>query len=109
MSSDIDNILNAVAYVHYVWVPLLQLAAAAVGLNYVIGTATWGGVVFIVGVVPVYIVGFGMLQKLQKLTLKKRDERLDVIQEVLKPVRIIKSCALEGGFPSPSPSSSSSP
>ena len=56
---------------------MLQLVAAAVGLNYVIGTATWGGVVFMVAVVPVYIVGFGMLQKLQKLTLKKRDEVTD--------------------------------
>ena len=31
---------------------------------------------------PVYIVGFGMLQKLQKLTLKKRDEVTDTLRHM---------------------------
>ena len=82
MSSDIDNILNAVAYVHWVWVPFLQLVASATLLNLFIGAAFWGAVVFMVAIVPVYVVIFSFLSKYQK-ALQKRKVSFSVISMLL--------------------------
>ena len=70
MSSDIDNILNAVGSVHYLWIPILQLVAAAVLLNTFVGPSFWAAVVFMVAVLPVYAVGFGRLQKFQMVRVE---------------------------------------
>jgi hypothetical protein len=67
-------------------------------LDFVIGKAWLAALVVMGAVVPIYVVGFGRLQRLQVQVLKKKDERMDVISEVLHGVRIIKMCAMENGF-----------
>lgn len=98
MSNDINNILMAVAYINLLFVPIPQFCFAVYGLNLVIQPGWLGGLLFLFLVVPFNVVFFGRMKVFQKALLKKKDDRLGVITELLHGVRIIKMCALERGF-----------
>ena len=98
MSNDVQNILDAVAYFHDLWVPIPLFILSVVGLQIVLKPGWLGALAFLIFAVPVNWVSVYYIIKHQKSVASKKDDRLGIISEVLQGVRIIKLCALEPGF-----------
>jgi len=98
MSADINNVLNSMAYAHWVWAPVLQLAITLTALFWLVGYAACGAlaVMFLNSVANGRI--FKRLTKYNKEFLSARSKRMEIITELLQGARIIKMLAFEKGI-----------
>ncbi|KAJ8612536.1 hypothetical protein CTAYLR_003705 [Chrysophaeum taylorii] len=98
MSADIQNVLMAVAYFHWVWGPVLQLAVTLTALFWLVGLAAFGAlaVMWLNSVGNAQI--FKRLTKLNKDFLGARSKRMELITEMLQGARIVKMLSFERGI-----------
>eukprot|EP00854_Cymbomonas_tetramitiformis_P009056 gene9056-10731_t len=95
MSIDVNNVLNAVAYFHWTWTPLINLTVSLALLFRFLGLATFGALIFCALTVPINAVGFSRMQGMQVEMMKRKDARMEVVTEALQGIRVIKLCAYE--------------
>lgn len=98
MSADVQNVLNALAYAHWTWAPLLQLAVTLTALFWLVKLAAFGAL----GVMALNSIANGQIFKrltgLNKRFLAARSKRMELITEMLQGARIVKMLAFEGGL-----------
>ena len=98
MSADVQNVLTAVAYFHWVWGPILQLIITLTALFWLVSVAAFGALF----VMMLNSLGNGRifkhLTRLNKEFLKSRSKRMELITEMLQGARIIKMLAFEKGI-----------
>mmetsp|Transcript_8958 Transcript_8958/g.12444 ORF Transcript_8958/g.12444 Transcript_8958/m.12444 type:complete len:1272 (+) Transcript_8958:52-3867(+) len=98
MSADVQNVLTAVAYMHWAWGPLLQLAITLGALFWLVGAAALGAlaIMFLNSLANGRI--FKSLTTLNKDFLAARSKRMELITEMLQGARIIKMLSFEKGI-----------
>jgi ABC-type multidrug transport system fused ATPase/permease subunit len=99
MSADAESIRWFVNFVHWYTIePLLNITIAMVGLYYVIGAASIGGILTMVILTPLgYFTGRHTNKLLQRL-MCATDKRVNIINEMLQNIRIIKYFSWERFF-----------
>jgi len=76
----------------------LQVAFALFLLYQQVGNATFAGLGFLFGLLPVNVFVFAFVGKYRRATLKESDNRVKLVNEVLAGIRIIKFYAWETPF-----------
>ena len=98
MSSDINNVVAAITYIHLTWSPVAQATITLVLLSRVIGTSVVGAFLFMAFALPFNSFLFKKIYTLTRAFMKARDHRLELLTEVLQSVRVIKMMAFERQF-----------
>lgn len=98
MSADVQNVLNSMAYAHWVWAPVLQLAITLTALFWLVRLAAFGalGVMLLNSIANGEI--FKQLTKYNKQFLGARSKRMELITEMLQGARIVKMLSFEKGI-----------
>jgi len=98
MTVDAQRIQDLTTYGHAVWYSFLQIGLAIYFLWQQLGPSCLGGVAVIIVMVPVNKFIAGWMGRLQKKLMKARDQRVDVNNEVLCSMKVIKLQAWEDSF-----------
>ncbi|XP_063914044.1 probable multidrug resistance-associated protein lethal(2)03659 [Zophobas morio] len=98
MTKDVDVFFNFIYYGNDVWIPLVQTAVVCYLIYSKIGVAAFAGIGFFLIVLPLQIFIGKMSYPLRLRSSKKTDERLELIQEVLSSIKIIKMYTWETFF-----------
>ena len=87
---DSNLISEGLAYVHLLWAPAMDLVVCLSFLYYMMGLSSLGGIVVMALSLPAGTMASKISSRLQKEIMKIRDERMEVMQEVLSGIRLIK-------------------
>ncbi|CAN0428377.1 unnamed protein product, partial [Discosporangium mesarthrocarpum] len=98
MSVDTSLVMEFSPYTHFLWATTLQLLVSIALLFYILGLSALGGVAFMLLSVPLGKWTTTRTQGFQKVLMKKKDERMSVVGEVMQGMRIIKLFAWEKDF-----------
>ena len=98
MSVDAQRLQDNVTYLHAIWYSFLQIFLALYFLWQQLGVSCLAGVAVIVASIPVTALTAGWMGRLQTKLMKAKDERVQVNNEVLGNMKIVKLQAWEGPF-----------
>ncbi|CAN0009138.1 unnamed protein product, partial [Ectocarpus sp. 4 AP-2014] len=98
MSVDAQSVLEYSCYTHFIWATSLQIIVSVGLLFYVLGSAAFGGVLFMVLSVPLGKYTTKKTQTFQKVLMTRKDDRMSVVGETMQGIRIIKLFAWERDF-----------
>jgi len=98
MSVDANRLCNSAPYLHLFWSAPFQLVVSTVLLYRVVGPAVFGGLMLMIVLIPVNTWIAQVQQKLNKEIMKIKDERSNVMDEILQGIRVIKYFAWERSF-----------
>ncbi|KAG0359172.1 hypothetical protein BGZ54_010080 [Gamsiella multidivaricata] len=95
---DIKKLENPFSYVFYMYGFPLQFVIAGVQLYNLLGYASLVGIGFMILTYPIPAKIYSMIMKLFKEIMNTKDERMDVLTEMLSAIRIVKFFGWEGKF-----------
>lgn len=98
MSIDASRLQDLTSYLHAVWYSFVQIGLAIFFLWKFLGPSCLGGVAVIFVMIPLSKMVAGVQGRIQKKLMKKRDRRVDVNNEVLGCMKIIKIQGWEKSF-----------
>lgn len=98
ISTDIIEISEFACYWNFTWSPVLEISMCLILLYLVLGIASLMGVFIMVAAMPIGMYATKIIRKYQEVILKEKDERMNVISEILKEIRIIKYFTWENQF-----------
>jgi len=98
MTVDAQRIQDLTTYGHAVWYSFLQIGIALYMLFQQLGIACLGGVAVIVIMIPLNKYVASWMARLQKRLMTARDDRMDINNEVLCSMKVIKLQAWEKSF-----------
>ncbi len=98
MTVDAQRVQDITTYGHAVWYSFLQISLAIYFLWQQMGPSCLGGVAVIIIMIPVNKFIGGWMARLQKELMTARDNRVDVNNEVLSNMKVIKLQAWEYSF-----------
>ena len=98
MTVDSQRIQDLTTYLHAIWYSVLQIGLSIYFLWQQLGPSCLGGVAIIFIMVPLNKVIAAWMGMLQKKLMKSRDLRVDINNEVLGNMKVIKLQAWEGSF-----------
>jgi len=98
MSVDAYRLCNSAPYLHLFWSAPFQLVVSTVLLYRVVGAAVFGGLSLMIVLIPVNTWIAQKQQTLNKAIMKIKDERSNVMDEILQGIRVIKYFAWERSF-----------
>ncbi|CAM9318351.1 unnamed protein product, partial [Discosporangium mesarthrocarpum] len=98
ISVDAENMLNLMVFQMFMGGVVIRLVACVVLLFWVLGLSAISGLSLIFLTLPVNKVLVGKLKNLQLKLMKRRDDRMSVINESINGIRIIKLFAWEPNF-----------
>lgn len=98
MSIDSQRLQDTTTFFHAVWYSAVQIVLALFFLWQQLGPSCLAGVAVIMVSMPLTANVAAMMGRLQKAVMKSRDERVDVNNEVLSSMKVIKLQAWEKSF-----------
>lgn len=98
MSVDAARIQGITVFLHAIWYSFLQIGLALYFLWGQLGASCLAGVAVIVLSIPLTAVVAGWMGRLQKKLMKAKDERIEINNEVISNVKIVKLQAWEEPF-----------
>ena len=98
MSVDANRLCNSAPYLHLFWSAPFQLIVSTWLLYNVVGPSVFGGLMLMVVLIPVNTFIAQKQQSLNKEIMKIKDERSNVMDEILQGIRVIKYFAWEKSF-----------
>jgi ATP-binding cassette subfamily C (CFTR/MRP) protein 1 len=98
MSVDAVRLCNSAPYLHLIWSAPFQLVVSTALLYNVVGASVFGGLTLMVVLIPVNTYIAQKQQALNKEIMKIKDERSNVMDEILQGIRVIKYFAWERSF-----------
>ena len=98
MSNDTQQLQRFLQFFGFTLVAPIQIVFSLVLIHRQVGNATWVGIAFMFGLVPINGVIFSKISKMRRKVLKYSDARVKIINEILAGIRIIKFYAWEGPF-----------
>jgi ABC-type multidrug transport system fused ATPase/permease subunit len=98
MSVDAQRLQDMISYLHSVWYSFLQIGLAIFFLWQQLGVSILAGVLVIILSIPLTAVTANMMGKLQKELMTSKDKRIEVNNEVLGQMRVVKLQAWEKPF-----------
>ena len=98
MSNDTQQLQRFLQFFGFTLVAPIQIVLSLVLIYRQVGNATWVGIAFMFGLVPINGVVFSNISKMRRKVLKYSDARVKIINEILAGIRIIKFYAWEGPF-----------
>ncbi|CAM9906694.1 unnamed protein product, partial [Laminaria digitata] len=98
ISVDAEAVLNLMVFQMFMWSALVRLISCVVLLFWVLGLSAISGLSLIFLSLPLNKVLVGKLKSLQLQLMKRRDERMSVVNESMNGIRIIKLFAWEPNF-----------
>lgn len=98
MSNDTTQLQRFLTFIGFIIVAPMQIIIALVLIYQQVGNATWVGVAFMVGLIPINIFIFKFVGNYRRLVLKHSDARVKMMNEIFTGIRIIKFYAWETAF-----------
>jgi len=98
MSVDATRLCNSAPYLHLFWSAPFQLVVSTALLYNVVGAAVFGGLALMIVLIPVNTWIAQKQQSLNKQIMTIKDERSNVMDEILQGIRVIKYFAWERSF-----------
>jgi ATP-binding cassette subfamily C (CFTR/MRP) protein 1 len=98
MSVDVQRLQDVIAYLHSIWYSFLQIGLAMYFLWQQLGPSCLAGVAVILASIPLTGITARWMGKLQKKVMKRKDDRIQVNQETLTNMKVVKLQAWEGPF-----------
>lgn len=99
MSNDARSVAEVVQYIHMLWSSLEQVTIAMVLLVQLLGwLPTFAGVIFIVGALPLQSFLVARVKSLRELASSHTDDRVKVVSETIKGIKLVKLYAWELSF-----------
>eukprot|EP00639_Heterosigma_akashiwo_P019445 CAMPEP_0206389564 /NCGR_PEP_ID=MMETSP0294-20121207/18026_1 /ASSEMBLY_ACC=CAM_ASM_000327 /TAXON_ID=39354 /ORGANISM="Heterosigma akashiwo, Strain CCMP2393" /LENGTH=335 /DNA_ID=CAMNT_0053841651 /DNA_START=107 /DNA_END=1110 /DNA_ORIENTATION=- len=95
---DAQIIKDFISYFHLTWATILQVIVSVMLLFWVLGYSAFFGMGFLLISVPLSKLTGKKLKEYQENLMKRKDERMSVMNEVLTGIRIIKMFAWEQDF-----------
>eukprot|EP00002_Diphylleia_rotans_P003775 TRINITY_DN1266_c0_g1_i1.p1 TRINITY_DN1266_c0_g1~~TRINITY_DN1266_c0_g1_i1.p1 ORF type:complete len:1203 (-),score=279.41 TRINITY_DN1266_c0_g1_i1:2308-5916(-) len=98
MSVDAQRFMDMVAYLHMVWSAPFQIAVSIYLLYQEVGSSVFAGLSVMILMIPLNGVLATKLKNIQVVTMKEKDTRTKLINEVLNGIKIIKLYSWESSF-----------
>eukprot|EP00542_Grammatophora_oceanica_P015908 CAMPEP_0194036992 /NCGR_PEP_ID=MMETSP0009_2-20130614/9365_1 /TAXON_ID=210454 /ORGANISM="Grammatophora oceanica, Strain CCMP 410" /LENGTH=1435 /DNA_ID=CAMNT_0038678979 /DNA_START=134 /DNA_END=4441 /DNA_ORIENTATION=+ len=98
MSNDTTQLQRFLQFGGMTFVAPLQIIISLYLIYRQVGNATWVGVGFMIFLMPINVVVFGVVSKMRRKVLKYSDLRVKMMNEILSGIRIIKFYAWERPF-----------
>eukprot|EP00127_Corallochytrium_limacisporum_P006558 Clim_evm30s230 gene=Clim_evmTU30s230 len=98
MSVDARKVQELSCYLPYLWTTPVQVCICMTGLYKVLGWPAFVGVALMVVLSPLQMLISMIYSHFQTLLMKRKDERMSVMNEILEGIRIIKLFAWEEDF-----------
>ncbi|ETV69926.1 hypothetical protein H257_14523 [Aphanomyces astaci] len=98
MSVDAQRLQEITNYLHAIWFALFQMAVTSTLLYMQLGVAYFAAFAIMVLLVPVTTAVSNLMQTLQQALMQVKDERVNVVYEVLRGIKVIKLQAWEHSF-----------
>ncbi|KAI1280800.1 Multidrug resistance-associated protein 1 [Halotydeus destructor] len=98
MSVDSQRLFDVMNYLNLLWSAPLQIGLALYFLWLELGWATMAGVVVMVVMIPLNGLVAKMTEKMQTKQMKRKDERVKAMNEILSGIKVIKLYAWEESF-----------
>jgi len=95
---DLKKMEECICYLFYLYGFPLQFVAAAFQLYFLLGNAALVGMVFLVVTVPFPTWLYSVIMKLLKDVMTTKDERMEILNEMLSAIRIVKFFGWESQF-----------
>lgn len=98
MSVDVQRLQDVISFLHAVWYSFLQIVLAMYFLWRQLGPSCLAGVFMIILSIPLTAVTASWMGKLQKQLMEAKDKRVDVNQETVTNMKVVKLQAWEVPF-----------
>jgi ATP-binding cassette, subfamily C (CFTR/MRP), member 1 len=98
MSVDVQRIQDAVPFLHAIWYSVVQVALALYFLWQQLGPSCLAGVAVICVSIPITAMLGGWMGSLAKELMERKDDRIQVNQELLTNMKVVKLQAWESSF-----------
>ncbi|CAL8141283.1 unnamed protein product [Orchesella dallaii] len=98
MSVDVEKIRELVYMADSIWTTPILLTVGVYLLWLELGIAIFAGLAVLVAVIPINWILTGLSATYQRNQMKKKDDRIKIINEVLSGIQIIKLYAWENSF-----------
>jgi ABC-type multidrug transport system fused ATPase/permease subunit len=98
MSVDVERLQGVIPFLHAIWYSFLQIVLAMYFLWQQLGPSCLAGVLVIVLSIPLTAVTASWMGKLQKKLMEAKDNRVDVNQETVANMKVVKLQAWEEPF-----------
>ncbi|CDW59347.1 multidrug resistance associated protein 1 [Trichuris trichiura] len=98
MAVDIQRVAEVYAYIGMIVSSPLQVCLAIYFLYQVVGPSVFGGVVFLVLLVPLNFWITSLQRKIQMKQMKLKDARMKLVNEILNGMKVLKLYAWEPSF-----------
>ena len=98
MSVDVQRIQDVISFLHAIWYSFLQIILAMYFLWQQLGPSCLAGVLIIILSIPLTAITASWMGKLQKRLMEAKDERVDVNQETVANMKVVKLQAWETPF-----------
>ncbi|RZC40830.1 uncharacterized protein BDFB_005146, partial [Asbolus verrucosus] len=98
ITKDIDAFEMLIYYGNDIWIALVQTGIICYLIYSKIGVASFAGVIFFLIVLPIQVLIGKMAYSYRLASSKKTDDRLELIQEILSAIKIIKMYTWEKYF-----------
>ncbi|GJJ77848.1 hypothetical protein EMPS_10207 [Entomortierella parvispora] len=95
---DLKKMEECICYLFYIYGFPLQFIVAAFQLYYLLGKAALIGMVFLVVTIPLPTCFYSIIMKLLKDVMTTKDERMEILNEMLSAIRIVKFFGWESKF-----------
>ncbi|XP_067133640.1 multidrug resistance-associated protein 1-like [Centruroides vittatus] len=98
MSVDAQRFMDLMVFINMLWSAPLQIILALFFLWDVLGVSVLTGVVVMILVIPLNGYAANVSKKLQVKQMKKKDERVKLMNEILGGIKVLKLYAWENSF-----------
>ncbi|XP_044266668.1 probable multidrug resistance-associated protein lethal(2)03659 isoform X2 [Tribolium madens] len=98
INKDVDAFQEFIAFGNDIWIAFIQTGIICYLIYRKIGIASWAGVIFFFAVLPIQILIGKLAYNLRLKCNRKTDERLELTQEVLSAIKVIKMYTWEKFF-----------
>ena len=98
MSTDAQRVQEIVTYLHSLWYSILQIVLALLFLWQQMGVSILSGVLVIILSIPLTALSASYMGRMQQSLMAAKDKRMEVINEVLGNMKVVKLQAWEVPF-----------
>lgn len=98
MSVDSQRFMDLMAYLNMIWSAPLQIALSLILLYQQLKASVFAGLAVMIMIIPFNLLLTSKIKKMQTIQMKRKDERVKLINEVLSGIKVLKLYAWEVAF-----------